>query len=202
MQAQRAAAIRIIRSYRTVSDVAALVLARMPPTHLLATERLRIAEARQRLPTIGVSDLQRRERMETLRRWQCLWESSPKSSWTRKLIPDVSRWYYSAQKVVDFHLAQALTDHGCFQSYLHRRKRAADPTCCHCWAAEDTAEHTLFVCPWWSLDREPLRLVLRRPLMASDVEDLLCGPRHEDLPSEVEQRNALFARRTITGCCW
>jgi len=35
-QAQRGAAIRVARCYRTVSDMAALVLARMPPAHLLA----------------------------------------------------------------------------------------------------------------------------------------------------------------------
>lgn len=46
-QAQRGAAIRVARCYRTVSDMAALVLARMPPAHLLADERRRIEEKKR-----------------------------------------------------------------------------------------------------------------------------------------------------------
>lgn len=41
-QAQRIAALRVARCYRTVSDVAALVLARIPPISLLAQERKRV----------------------------------------------------------------------------------------------------------------------------------------------------------------
>lgn len=44
-QAQRGVAIRVARCYRTVSDMAALVLARMPPAHLLADERPELRSA-------------------------------------------------------------------------------------------------------------------------------------------------------------
>ena len=64
-QAQRGAAIRVARCYRTVSDMAALVLARMPPAHLLADERRRI-EQRKREPTT-VAVIRRQEREATLR---------------------------------------------------------------------------------------------------------------------------------------
>jgi len=47
LQAQRTAALRVARCYRTVSDMAALVLARMPPAFLLAKSRKRIADSRK-----------------------------------------------------------------------------------------------------------------------------------------------------------
>ncbi|KAM8719245.1 hypothetical protein ACLKA7_011887 [Drosophila subpalustris] len=34
--------------------------------------------------------------------------------------------------MLNFYLAQLLTGHGCFKSYLHRFKHAADPFCEHC----------------------------------------------------------------------
>lgn len=43
-QTQSVAAIKVARCYRTVFDMAALVLAKMPPTHLLAEERRKIAD--------------------------------------------------------------------------------------------------------------------------------------------------------------
>lgn len=43
-QSQRCAALEVTRYYRTVSDMAKLVLARMPTARLLALGRKRIAE--------------------------------------------------------------------------------------------------------------------------------------------------------------
>ncbi|XP_015376307.1 PREDICTED: uncharacterized protein LOC107170655 [Diuraphis noxia] len=47
LQAQRCAAIKVARCYRTVSDMVAILLARMPPAPLLAIERARSAELRK-----------------------------------------------------------------------------------------------------------------------------------------------------------
>lgn len=67
-QAQRGADIRVAKCYTTVSDMEALVLARMPPAHLLADERRRIEE-RNREPTL-VAVIRRQEREVTLHEWQ------------------------------------------------------------------------------------------------------------------------------------
>ncbi|KAL4119434.1 hypothetical protein QTP88_012243 [Uroleucon formosanum] len=130
-QAQRGAAIRVARCYRTVSDMAALVLARMPPAHLLADERRRIGERKQEPTTVAV--VRRQEREATLREWQVIWDDTEKAAWTRRMTPDIRRWVYQPnQEAITFHMAQALTGHGCFQHYLWKRRRAGDPHCMHC----------------------------------------------------------------------
>jgi len=55
IQTQRGAAIRIARCYRTVSNMAALVLARIPPAHILARERFWIEECRCEVTMLGRS---------------------------------------------------------------------------------------------------------------------------------------------------
>jgi len=59
-------------------------------------------------------------------------------------------------------MAQALTGHGCFQGYLWRRKRAANPGSVHCPAVFDDAEHTVFFCPFWEATRVDVSTALRK----------------------------------------
>jgi len=110
LQAQRVAALKVARSYRTVSDMAALVLARMPPAFLLTESRKTIMEARK----TGTAKTKTETMREILRQWHQLWESTTKAAWTRRLIPDLERWWHQRPKTVSFHMAQALTGHGCF----------------------------------------------------------------------------------------
>jgi len=185
-QAQRVAALRVIRGYRTVSAMAALVLARMPPAHLLAEERRKIYEARGWAdpggPTMRVKQ---KARADTLRLWQREWSASTKGAWTRRMVPDVSRWVCDSKLVtISYHMAQALTGHGCFQSYLYSKKIAVDPSCVHCGALEDTAEHTLFECHYWDMERARIEGLLGRRMVAGDVPDVILGPRTELLPAD------------------
>jgi len=46
LQSQRCAALRVSKCYRTVSDMAALVLAKMPPVYLQAVVRKRATDLR------------------------------------------------------------------------------------------------------------------------------------------------------------
>jgi len=64
--AQRTADLRVARCYRTVSDAAAQVLARMPPAFLLSLERKRFGESRK----TGVLLAKSAARAETTRQWQ------------------------------------------------------------------------------------------------------------------------------------
>lgn len=54
---------------------------------------------------------------------------------------------------------------------------------------DDTAEHTMFSCPRWLDERSRMAEILRRPLNSSDVEEILCGPRPDELPDDSSARS-------------
>jgi len=193
-QSQRVAALRITRCYRTVSDMAALVLARMPPAHLLAGERARIYEVRRLAAQIQLdAPLSTYQRNATLRSWQQVWEKTKKGAWTKRMIPDVERWVlHSKLRAVTFHLAQALTGHGCFQRYLFDRKLAVDPGCVQCGAVDDTVEHTIFECKYWNYARQKMENLIGRRLKTEDVPEILLGLRTEDLPENQRDRDGMM----------
>ncbi|KAL4120310.1 hypothetical protein QTP88_013027 [Uroleucon formosanum] len=189
LQAQRHAALKVARCYRTVSDMAALLLARMSPAFLLASSRKRIAVARR----TGVIFTKQAVETEIIQGWQALWESTPKAAWTKRLIPDLSRWWYHGPRQVSFHMAQTLTNHRCFQKYLWTRDRAYSPACSHCPAKVNNAEHTIFACVFWSEQRRDLALSLGRPVRPEDVQDLLCDPSTAKLPTDYHQRGRILS---------
>lgn len=188
LQAQRVAALRVARCYRSVSDEAALLLARMPPANLLAAERARSAAMRK----IGTPLTKFELRSKVIRQWQIVWNTTTKASWTRRLLPDVAKWWYNGPKSVSYHMAQVLTGHGCFQKYLHSKARVRNPNCVHCDAADDDAEHTIFICQFWDQERQQLARSIGRTPRPDDVVDFLCSPSIEELPSG-EQRVRLLA---------
>ena len=46
-------------------------------------------------------------------------------------------------------MIQVLTGHGCFGEYLYRIRRERTTRCHHCAIGQDSAQHTLEVCPVW-----------------------------------------------------
>ncbi|XP_060858862.1 uncharacterized protein LOC132936185 [Metopolophium dirhodum] len=188
-QAQRVAALRIARCYRTVSDMSSLVLARLPPAPLLALERRRASELRK----TGVRFTSAELRSVTIQLWQAEWEKTSKASWTKALIPDLNRWWHQGPRSVTFNMSQALTGHGCFQKYLCDRGKAISPDCPHCFSLMDNAQHTIFDCPHWENAREELRRSLGRPPGPEDVQELLCGPKIEDLPDDHAVRTRIMS---------
>lgn len=204
-RAQRTTAIRTIRAYRTVSADASSILSSMPPADLLAHERARVKD---RLSDVGEARSKQAvklsEREITIRAWQARWDRSAATPdavgrrWTHRLLPDISRWLSKPAMDLTFHLTQALTGHGCFRSYLTRFNRADDGYCTYCMDPEDTAEHTLFACPRWEDERATMARLLRRLPHAGDVEDILCGPRPEELPDEPNARSRLELQARTT----
>lgn len=178
LQSQRCAALRVARCYRTVSDMAALVLAKMIPVNLQALNRKCSAEERKTGDARGKSALKN----DMLEEWQVLWDGTTKAAWTKRLIPDVRKWYVHGPSELSFHLSQVLTDHGCFQWYLWKKHRATTPACVHCAADKDDAEHTIFHCPYWEEERSELQHAVGRPVGAGDVSVLLYGPERDQLP--------------------
>lgn len=133
------------------------------------------------------------DREETIRQWQRQWDSTTKAAWTKRLIPDLERWWHQGPRHVSYHMAQALSGHGCFQQYLWARKRANSPSCVHCGYNNDDAEHTIFQCQFWEGNREELVRALGRNPRPEDVIDILCRPRWDDLPSAPGQREKIVA---------
>ncbi|VVC41810.1 Reverse transcriptase domain [Cinara cedri] len=201
---QRRVALRIIRAYRTVSDAAACVLAEWPPMDLLALERCRVASAcREERETRTRLEVKKAEAAATIAAWKERWRTCTKAEWTRRLIPDLGRWLGRTVVVrLTFHLTQALTGHGCFQDYLHRRGRAATPLCLLCGVgAEDTVEHTLLECAFWEQERSVLARSARVGTFGvADMTEMVCGPDPALLPEDDPGRTKriLAAAQSVT----
>jgi len=90
-------------------------------------------------------------------------------------------------------MAQALTGHGCFQKYLWTRDKARSPACLQSPAESDDAEHTLFVCMFWSGKRMQLEQSLGRPVRPEDVTNMLCGPVPVELPEDLPTRRRIIS---------
>ncbi|CAG4928149.1 unnamed protein product [Colias eurytheme] len=71
--------------------------------------------------------------------------------------PVLSEWCNRRHGALTFRLTQVLSGHGCFGRYLCRVAIREPTMACHwCPSEEDTADHTLSVCPAWSVDRQRL----------------------------------------------
>lgn len=91
-RAQRPATLRIITCYRTVSTMAATLLAELPLTDLLARERKTILTRKKGEQGADLSKLASETRMETLVTWQNHWSSETSVvRWTRKILSSVHR---------------------------------------------------------------------------------------------------------------
>lgn len=159
-----------------------MLLAGTPPGDLLALERTRINDKIDLAdPTVTVKEIKNEERAITINSCQTRWSRGVKGEWTRRLLPDLKRWWSRSPQPLTYHLTQALSGHGCFRHYLRRMNRSPGADCLYCHHPEETAEHTIFECPHWSVHRLPVRQFTGgRDPRPSDVQDLLCGP--EDLP--------------------
>ncbi|CAI6342698.1 unnamed protein product [Macrosiphum euphorbiae] len=197
-RAQRTTALRTIRGYRTISADASSVLSCMLPADLLAHERARV---KTRLEDEGeltsTSTIRKGERAISTSSWQSRWDRAAAGPdavgrrWTHRLLPDIARWIAKPAMSLTYRMTQALSAHGCFRSYLLRFKRAVDSYCVYCMNPEDTAEHTLFACPRWEDERAVLTRILRRPPEPGDVQELLCGPRADELPDDLTARSRI-----------
>ncbi|KAM8706168.1 hypothetical protein ACLKA7_010449 [Drosophila subpalustris] len=143
----RRCALRVACAFRTVSEVAALVVAGMIPLDLLAAER-----------SSGIC-VNRVQRENTIMQWQTRWLHSVNGSWTRRLIKDIRPWIQRRHGHVDFYICQLLTGHGCFRAYLYRFKHADSPYCDHCRGeVVEDAEHAFFECPLFDSTRRMMML--------------------------------------------
>ncbi|XP_050066450.1 uncharacterized protein LOC126555594 [Aphis gossypii] len=133
IRAQRIAALRVTRAYRTVSAEAALFLRELLRV-IFCFWNAKESEVRSKLDDPDRADskdeIRRAERDILLaalfsNRWSRGWrrldahDSSGPDERTKRCPKDLT-----------FHVTQALTGHGCFRHYLHRMKRAPDAAVC------------------------------------------------------------------------
>jgi len=111
----RLCAVRISSAFRTISDDAALFIARQVPLCELVREakEIRAALAGEKADRSTKTEVKRRARMQSVVNWQAAWDNSSMK-----------------HGLVDFYLTQAQSGHGCFRSFLKR-------------FGHDTEEHVL-----------------------------------------------------------
>ncbi|CAH2006852.1 unnamed protein product [Acanthoscelides obtectus] len=141
-KSSRKALLRISSGYRTMSTMAAQVIAGIPPVTLLIEERLRLySRDDAKLRTTRLL-----ERSTTLEKWQRVWsDHSETAMWSKTLIPDVRQWVSCKHRRLDFYLTQFLSGHGYFGHYTKRMGITEGSICGYC-GEKDSPEHTIFVC--------------------------------------------------------
>ncbi|XP_046468124.1 uncharacterized protein [Neodiprion pinetum] len=125
----RVCAKRVSSAYRTVSNTALAVVARIQPLELTAQQRSRQWECERRILKAG-NDLPRTERKAihkhegknaatwTLQQWKNGWASiTTTSQWTKRLIGNLEPWLKRKHEEGSYQLPQALTGHGPFNHY-------------------------------------------------------------------------------------
>nr|CAH7765783.1 unnamed protein product [Callosobruchus chinensis] len=153
---QRTAALRVACAYRTVSEIAVLVVAVIPPIDMLAIERKMLYHKRKRGKVISSTQV----RSITLEKWQERWEQERDvGKWTHILIPRIEPWYTRKHGEISYYLSQFLTGHGLFNAYLYRIGKRNSAMCSYC-SSEDDPRHTFFECERWESKGQLLQLSL------------------------------------------
>jgi hypothetical protein len=101
--------------------------------------------------------------------WESRWEQADNGRWTHRLIPNIKRWHKRTSGMVDYHLTQALTGHGCFSGYLHRFGKLPSPECMFCDYHTDDAHHTLFECDAWYERRRIMNTLIGEDITAETM---------------------------------
>ena len=188
--AQRPSAIRVARAHRTVSTEALMVLARTVPWTLLADERKRQYENRINQTGQCLHEIKK----ETITKWQERWQNNQtgKAQWTKYLIPNLDEWINRKHGDITYFLAQMLSGHGKFQTYLKRIQKTNTDICPYCEnSAVDDVIHTLYECDAYEDKRTTLKPKGgedRRETMRKRVQDMLNSSEEwEQTAKEVEE---------------
>jgi len=142
------------------------VLARIPPLELLVWERAELYLAKQKKQmTTRIKEKRTRARIREmlLQRWEHRLSQTSNGEWTRRLVHNLRQWLSRSHGLMNFHLTQVMSGHGCFNGYLHRMRIVASPACSHCDVGRnDGANHTLFECQAWRSERASATQSLQR----------------------------------------
>ncbi|XP_043262925.1 uncharacterized protein LOC122403463 [Colletes gigas] len=84
------------------------------------------------------------------------------------VLPHWQEWQDKPGRL-SYRMTQVLTGHGCFDEYLCRIGKEATAVCHHCGGPQDTAQHTLEVCPAWVDERRVLEQEVGRNLSLATI---------------------------------
>ncbi|XP_025163796.1 uncharacterized protein LOC112590692 [Harpegnathos saltator] len=180
-RAHRAVAVRVIRGYRTVSHVAATVLAGMPPLELLALmyrniymrrgELMRTRDASQTLA--GVI-----QRMKHQARQLLLWRRQRPQENTRygrrtveAVHPCLQEWVNRGFGTLTFKMTHVLIGHGCFGEYLCRMGKESTAHCHQSDVDHDSAQDF----PAWAAERGVVIRELGHDLFLPTIVNAIMG---------------------------
>ncbi|CAG4950610.1 unnamed protein product [Colias eurytheme] len=181
---QRVMALRVVRAYRTVSFEAACVMAGTPPWELdaeMLADVYRRVSASKLLglnPSYEEVEQWRDEAVERrFREWERrLEEPSAGERTVAAIRPVLREWCDRRHGAITFRLTQVLSGHGCFGRYLCKVARREPSMACHwCACPEDTADHTLAVCPAWAEPRARLVAVVGSDLSLPSIVRAMVG---------------------------
>lgn len=167
--------LRIIKAYRTVSKGVASVMAGCPPLYLIAKEHERTFVVLQDKRRRGIrtteiirSRIRFQSKQQTIVEWRRdLGIEVAKTGGGRVISaiqPVLDDWVNRPHGTISFRMAQIISGHGCFGTYLTRIGREETAMCHHCGADMDSSQHTLEECPAWTDEREELWAVTGRDL--------------------------------------
>lgn len=158
--------LRVSCCYRTTSYDAVAVISGIPAVKLLARERIDMFEGM----------MQEEASARLVRNWQEEWEATKYGRWTFRLIPEINKWVNRKHGLVTYHLAQFLTGHGCFGSYLKRFNLRASGACQLCGYEDDDAEHAVLKCDAWYARRREMEAYLEVDMLTPEtIVQLLLG---------------------------
>ncbi|KMQ82631.1 reverse transcriptase [Lasius niger] len=165
MSLQRSMAIRVIAAYRTVSLDAAILLARMPPLHIIAAKQKRIYAGIRELLNEGTwtrkkaKEVHDKEQEAMMNQWERnivdpkLWGKRKREA----IHPNLLEWATRKHGRMTYRTTQLLTGHGSFGSYLYRIEKRESSACWFCEEEIDNADHTIGVCREWTEERDALK---------------------------------------------
>lgn len=183
---------RTICAYRTVSGVAAGLIARSPPIDILAQNRRwvydrlksieRGSHGRGHRATPLTPQIRARVKVEGHYRVMEAWkdritrsgELDPGIRARSLLLPFWDRWMDRLYGETDFHLTQIIAGHGCFNAFLARIGRLYSSQCAHCGADVDDVTHTLLECSEWTNYRIELEMAIGESPISSEENIVRC----------------------------
>ncbi|KAJ0176872.1 hypothetical protein K1T71_008051 [Dendrolimus kikuchii] len=177
-------AVRAVRGYRTISFEAASLLAGALPWDLEARTLASLyAWRKEKEASVGRPAPRETEgRRDELRQVQVaewadrLLNPSAGLATIQAVRPIMPEWLQRRYGTLTFRLTQVLSGHGCFGRYLCRIRREQTSGCHHCVGGdEDTALHTLQVCPAWDEQRRDLVAVVGADLSLPAVVKAMVG---------------------------
>ncbi|XP_043461934.1 uncharacterized protein LOC122498317 [Leptopilina heterotoma] len=108
-------ALRIASCYRTVSEPATLIIARVIPIDLMAQERKMVYD---RDEETSKTDVRKKGREMSMRIWQDRWNGETRGRWTFRLIPRIDEWLNQQCGEINYYLTQLLTGHDYFLTFF------------------------------------------------------------------------------------